>query len=371
MKKSLFIPGLICMLALAAEAQSITVHAPNGGEELITGKVFDIAWIAQGTTKPFKITLWKNGTLVGVIRAAEPAGNGNRSICWTVGHLESGGPAGSGEGYTIKIKEKDKPVSDTSDQPFNISMAIATVQMQATMSLRPDLKVSIIPTPPSPGVGEKTAVRFRVDNIGKGTTPATTLQVSMGAKVTDTWPVFSLAPGRHFSMDKKLNPAGVGYILWSAQVDPDNIILDVDPSNNSATYKMIVRGPDLKITRVYTPDYKRTIQAECKIYVTVENVGSVNAGRFEIDCDWKFCKGIARGRKYKIHEGPLKPGESVTFTFKHRYACFGMKYPTLHVNKSKDLKEENYNNNSCGAVFHISGENIGTHKDPRESYCGN
>jgi len=370
MKKLICILGMISLCAFAAHAQSITVLAPNGGETLVKGKIFDIAWTAQGTTNPFKITLWRNDAMVGVIRAAADAGNGTMSICWSVGHLESGGPVGFGAGYTIKVKEKEKPVADTSDQSFRINLAIAGVQMQATALLKPDLKVSIIPTPPSPGVGEKTAVRFRVDNIGKGSAPATNLQVAMGGTVTDTWPVHGLAPGRHFSMDKKLKPAGVGYILWTALVDPDNDILDADPSNNSASYKMVVRGPDLKITRVYTPDYKRTIQAECKIYVTVENVGSVNAGRFEIDCDWKFCKGIARGRKYKVHDGPLKPGENVTFQFKHRYACFGMKYPSLHVNKSRDLKEENYNNNSCGAAFHISGENIGTHKDPRESSCG-
>lgn len=369
MKKPMTILFGLMLLTGLMYSQSIQLVQPNGGE-LVIGSDYPIMWTASNTSNPFKITLWRNGTLVGTIRSTVAAGNGNHEIEWVVGDLEGGIKAPVGDGYKVKVKEKTVTVSDSSDAPFKIKFAFAPLGTTAAKILPPDLKISIICTPESPAVHGKLAAKFLVENIGRGSSVATRMRVFMGQTNTDTWPVPSLKPGRHYSMTKKLNPSGVGYIAWAADVDDEeNNKTDTNRSNNFASKKTIIRGPDLKITRAWTPDYKKTIQQKCTLHVTVKNIGHADAPRFELDADMDTCKGIAHGRDYKVHEGGLKPGESVTFTFTHRYACFKMVGVDLYVDKANEVKEENESNNTCGVPFHISGENVGSGKSPWSTNC--
>ncbi len=197
-----------------------------------------------------------------------------------------------------------------------------------------------------------------MENIGEGTSKATKMRVFMGGHSPDTWDVPSIVPGKHYSLDKKLNPEGIGYILWSADVDYDNKIGDGNRANNFAQFKMTVRGPDLKITSVRSPDRKQILLQKCILDVEVTNAGSVKCGTFELDVDLDTCPGIAHGRDYRVQEGGLAPGETATFRFTHRYKCYGNKIVSIYVDKNNQVKEENESNNESGFSFNISAGNI-------------
>lgn len=95
----------------------ITVTAPNGGESLELGSSQNITWNSTGLSDTIKITLVKDGVVVGVISSGlNPAAG---SYSWTVGNY-TGGTAAAGTGYTIKIKEQGTTVVDVSDASFTM-----------------------------------------------------------------------------------------------------------------------------------------------------------------------------------------------------------------------------------------------------------
>jgi len=101
----------------------IVITSPNGGENWQPGSIHNITWGASGISANVKITLWKNGAVVGTI--ADSVNPTQGSYSWTVGNY-TGGTAPIGTGYTIKIKEIGTVVSDVSDAPFNISGLMVT-----------------------------------------------------------------------------------------------------------------------------------------------------------------------------------------------------------------------------------------------------
>jgi hypothetical protein len=95
---------------------SISVTSPNGGEDWTRGTTEYITWDAEEIGN-IKITLWKDGALLGIIvNHLDPSPG---SYAWTVGQ-HSGGTAAAETGYTIKMKEIGTPVADTSDSDFTI-----------------------------------------------------------------------------------------------------------------------------------------------------------------------------------------------------------------------------------------------------------
>ena len=103
---------------------SITVTSPNGGESCPPGFTYNITWNAQGLSNNVEITLWKNGSLLGII--ADNLDPSASPYAWTVGQY-NGGTAPTGAGYTIKIKEMSTTVADTSDASFSIVEPSITV----------------------------------------------------------------------------------------------------------------------------------------------------------------------------------------------------------------------------------------------------
>jgi hypothetical protein len=96
----------------------ITIKSPNGGEYWQLGSIHNIDWIAPENLANLKITLWKNGKLVGTI--ADNIAPALHSYTWTVGQY-NGGTAPVKKGYAIKIKETGTPVSDMSNATFSIT----------------------------------------------------------------------------------------------------------------------------------------------------------------------------------------------------------------------------------------------------------
>lgn len=119
MKKVLLSLLVMVILSVMVYSGTITVLHPNGGETLKKGEQISITWNANGITNPFKITLWRNNSLVGVINQRIPVGNGRLNYEWKVGDYV-GGKASIGGGYKIKIKEKTTAVADFSNNSFNI-----------------------------------------------------------------------------------------------------------------------------------------------------------------------------------------------------------------------------------------------------------
>ncbi len=97
----------------------ITVTSPKGGENLVIGSTREITWDAAGIINKFKISLWQNGTRIGVIASNVAASA--RSFTWTAGKLANGVTVSGGPGYTVKIREKANTLVDAGDGSFTLS----------------------------------------------------------------------------------------------------------------------------------------------------------------------------------------------------------------------------------------------------------
>jgi hypothetical protein len=97
---------------------AITVISPNGGENWTIGTQGNIVFAAPGATGLLRIFLFKDGVSIGtIVNNIDPA---TGSVAWRVGNY-TGGTASAGTGYTIKVKQKDVWVADSSDAPFSLS----------------------------------------------------------------------------------------------------------------------------------------------------------------------------------------------------------------------------------------------------------
>ena len=135
MKKAVFLAGILCIIAGPVFSQHISILKPmQNGTDLKAGSVYPITWNATGTENPFKITLWRNGALVGIVKSGYAAGNGQKIFNWTVGKLATGGSAPMAKEYRLKVREMSKTPAAFS-LPFNIipqkSTNIGIIQLQA------------------------------------------------------------------------------------------------------------------------------------------------------------------------------------------------------------------------------------------------
>lgn len=107
--------------ALGAGAQSLTVVAPNGGENWTAETVQAITWTMARITGDVRITLLDSaGTRVGMI-ATVPAAGGR--YAWTVGRLAAGtAPAGR---YLVRVFAPNEGIGDRSDAAFTIAAGVA------------------------------------------------------------------------------------------------------------------------------------------------------------------------------------------------------------------------------------------------------
>ncbi len=117
------IPRIQVDAAISAFTGSITVTAPNGGECWKIGSTQNITWSSSGVSGNLKITLFKDGSLIGVI--ADNVNYALGTYAWTVGSY-AGGTAVPGTGYTVKIKEKTTTVADQSNTAFTLSQLTVT-----------------------------------------------------------------------------------------------------------------------------------------------------------------------------------------------------------------------------------------------------
>jgi hypothetical protein len=102
--------------------QTLTMISPNDGGTFTIGEPMQIIWDAEGTSNPFKITLWQNDERVGLIADNVPAGNGRRTYEWErIGTLvDRTDSSGIGTGFKIQIKEKRGPAICKSRNAFRL-----------------------------------------------------------------------------------------------------------------------------------------------------------------------------------------------------------------------------------------------------------
>ena len=120
MKKFFTLAVAIMVLAGLAQAGTLKLVKPNGGETWAPGSERLILWTADGITGNVKLILYRNGSRLGRIAAGLSAGAG--SYAWTTGNYE-GGTAPEGNGYTIRVQTVDDSLNDVSDAPFTIGTA--------------------------------------------------------------------------------------------------------------------------------------------------------------------------------------------------------------------------------------------------------
>ncbi|MDY0298181.1 MAG: hypothetical protein RB296_12780 [Acidobacteriota bacterium] len=263
-KAKILITGLLLATGLSF-CQSIKVIQPNSGEKLTLRSDYMIRWSAAGTTHPFKITLWKNNLLVGIVASEAPAGNGTMSFNWKVGNLEGGAGAAPGPGYSIKVKEKTVPVEDMSDAAFQIMSrhdpstlrpAIKPVNVHAFQepTALPDLKTEItgydfktryphiIDTISAPNFrltpGDRVTICTEVSNTGQASSGTFQLIVELKDSQNNPFKTFqkqcaSLAPGGRVSFCPELvintHDGFINCYLKIAGMKKD----DYNPSDNS------------------------------------------------------------------------------------------------------------------------------------------
>jgi len=292
-------------------AQEITVNSPAAGVTWEKGQSKSITWAKSGTMDPnVKITLRNpDDSLHSVITMSTP-NDGNYP--WVI-------PASIPDGsYMIRVKTTDNQVWDNSGA-FTIATGSSIPEfkpvgtLQAHLIKTPDLKVTITPTPVSPGAGQKIVVAFKTTNIGEGKSKDTVMKAFAGQHLKGSWNVGELQPGDHYTKTVEVTPDGPGYYLWSARVDENNNIGDSKRANNYAKLKQIVKGPDLVVAfdggirsiitttatvKGYVRNNGQSKSAPCKLKIYMEkkgvkkyNVPALNPGEiFE----------VARGEKYYI-----------------------------------------------------------------------
>jgi hypothetical protein len=118
MKKTFIAITAFILSLLPLAAQTITVDSPKGGETLVRGQPWQIAWTATHVSQNVRIVLIKAaGPKFGVIQS--PLAPGASPWGWTIGQTDAGiAPAGS---YKIRVITLDGTIQGVSKQAFTIS----------------------------------------------------------------------------------------------------------------------------------------------------------------------------------------------------------------------------------------------------------
>ena len=111
--------------------RTVTLTAPNGGENWVRTTSQNITWTSNGVTGTVKLLLYQNLSLIGTIAQDLAVGTGTYS--WTVGNMTTGSaPAGSN--YKVRIQTTDGVLSDDTDGTFTIVSEIETVSAPTTLT---------------------------------------------------------------------------------------------------------------------------------------------------------------------------------------------------------------------------------------------
>ncbi len=359
MKKTIYLLFIFMFLSGITYAGVITVSSPALNSEWCINKPnqpLQIRWVENPKENEFvKIRLYNSDLTVQVFKIVDSTEN-DGVFDWVI-------PASIQPGkYRIRVRSLNNLASGDS-RTFWINQCTPPEPSGETSYARetyvppksPDLKASMFCNPDSPAVDQESEIEFKVKNIGDKDSAACIMRVLMGTMETDKWDVPIIKPGRHFAVTKEFIPDRIGQIHWSLHVDKEKVSGDRKLENNIARKIMLIRGPDLTITKILSTTQRQlAIFKKCIIEVKVKNIGEANVDSFEVHVDFDTCPGIAKALDWKKHRGGLAPGEEVVFQFDHRYKCYGIKVIKAYVDKFYKVKESDKTNNTASTKVKIA-----------------
>ena len=166
---------LFCMLSPTFGRQATTkVLAPNGGEKLEIGSVYEIKWSGGKGIGAVDILLLRHDRVVGEIDGNVRSQVG--SYIWKVGVTKKG-QVNPGDGYKIVIRSTNRRSEDQSDRPFVIAARPSdpSTEEQPTPAAQPasGTQTVLSITRPEAGarwcIGKQNSIQWTSSNI-----PATT-----------------------------------------------------------------------------------------------------------------------------------------------------------------------------------------------------
>ncbi len=277
MKKLIFVSILLLVSMGIVYSQSVNVTSPAAGVTWNKDTAHNITWTSPGCQSgDVKINIFKD-SIIQANFVLQLTGPNNGSKNWTVPNNFEDGT------YYIRVKTDPAETGCLGDSgAFTIGTDVSStttlqpMQAEAYFIKTPDLEIKIIPvTSPEAEINKKMLMEFKVDNIGKANSKATKMRVFMGQSNTDTWDVPVLEPGRFFYKTKEVIPEGVGYYMWSADVDKANNMGDTNRANNFAKYKQNIKGSDLVVA--FDANIRSIITTTATVKGYVKNIGSVKS----------------------------------------------------------------------------------------------
>jgi hypothetical protein len=324
--------AVLCGLAVTAQAQSITVTSPAGGETWMAGSTHAITWTTTGQPNAtVSIILRQNGALVGDIAVGVATAAG--SFPWTVGTYQ-GGQATPGVGYQIRVRAS-AAVLDDSTGSF-------------TISAQPTASLQLL----SPNGGESWSTGGFHTISWKGTNLAGNVKVELlrtntvFGTIADSVPVsatgYAWTTGQYIGGQA---PPGDTYAIRITG-------LSVPLSDQSQAHFSIVAQP------IQLPDLVVCLRANSHIHVP--GSGTVTARVKNIG------RGASPATQVRIHfEGdgtnhrtvpPLSPGQIATVGRHEYYTLAGKKDVTVEVDDNHTVTEANENNNLKMGILHRTAD---------------
>ncbi|MGA6876044.1 CARDB domain-containing protein [Streptomyces pratensis] len=157
---------------------------------------------------------------------------------------------------------------------------VAEVQVVGTAAPHPDLTVSGLTwSPATPSEKDDITVDATVRNTGTAPSAATAVDVSLAGVVAGSAPVGALAAGASATVRVAVGKRPTGAYGVSAVVDPRDVIVEQDNSNNSRTASsplVVTRspGPDLEVLGITSSPPNPAVGATVTFTVSVHNRGT-------------------------------------------------------------------------------------------------
>jgi hypothetical protein len=323
--------AMLCGLAVAAQAQTITVTSPAGGETWMLGSTHMITWTTTGQPNAtVTIILRKDGAPVGNIAAGVLTASG--SYPWPVGTYQ-GGQVTPGTGYEVRVRAS-AAVGDSSGTFTIAGQPAASLQLLA----------------PNGGeswpTGSPQTIRWSATNL-TGNVKLELLRTNLVfGTIADSVPVsatgYAWTTGQYIGGQA---PPGDTYAIRITG-------LSVPLSDQSQAHFSIVAQP------IQLPDLVVCLRANSHIHVP--GSGTVTARVKNIG------RGASPATQVRIHfEGdgtnhrtvpPLSPGQIATVGRHEYYTLAGKKDVTVEVDDNHTVTEANENNNLKMGILHRTAD---------------
>ncbi|WP_327328980.1 discoidin domain-containing protein [Streptomyces sp. NBC_01208] len=190
-------------------------------------------------------------------------------------------PSGNGNTVTLPVGGRYADVrlsfSSNSGAP---GAQVAEIQVVGTAAPNPDLTVSGLTwSPATPSEKDDVTVDATVRNTGTAASTATAVDVSLEGVVAGSAPVGALAAGASATVQVAVGKRPMGAYSVSAVVDPSDVVVEQDNSNNSRTAsdKLVVTqspGPDLEVLGITSDPSNPAVGAAVTFTVSVHNRGT-------------------------------------------------------------------------------------------------